>query len=84
MVKNDIVLTDFNQCDFSQFLLPLITVYNSPEDYPDKIVARIFDIEKPTPYIVVTDHIEFLDIPQGKEFIPREKEDDPSIIGVWL
>lgn len=27
--------------------MPLITVYNSPTDYPGKFVARLWDIDKP-------------------------------------
>lgn len=68
--------------------MPFVAVYRSPEDFPGECVARIYELDRPTDTIMV--RRTFAEI-QGdirehtdKTFIPREKEDVPSLAGVWI
>jgi hypothetical protein len=66
--------------------LPLVTIFYSPEDYPDMWVARLFDIEKPTKYFALANS--YRDIktfkPQHMDVIQRDRRDVSSIVEVWI
>ena len=38
--------------------VPFIAVYKHPEDFPDKCVARIYELDKPTDTLMVKDTVE--------------------------
>lgn len=68
---------------------PIICVYSSPQDYPDKFVARIFDGTKPTNVAIIKETIEEIreDIIENfPDKIPfaRCKEDCKSIVESWI
>ncbi len=70
-----------------QTTLPVITVYNSPTDYPGKYVARVFDVDKPTTLAAVADTYEGLleAIPTGNMVrLERNPQDDPVIVETWV
>lgn len=81
-------VNSISEVDFSGLGMPCIAVYNSPEDFPGRSVARVFDLDKPTDTVIVRDNpIEIAaDIRRytGMAFIPRMQEDVPSLIGVWM
>lgn len=81
-----ITLESFVDYDFTNCVLPLITVYNRPLDFPDKYVARLFDLDKATVYAIVKDNIEEIheSLPAGFTRMDRNKVDDPNIVEVWL
>lgn len=62
----------------------LITIYKNPADYPDKFVARIWEIDIPTQYIALADTIEGIcaKIPENRIDYGRAENDDPIIVGV--
>lgn len=74
--------------DLSDLKFPIIVIYRHPEDYPDKYVARIFDITQPTDAVVIKDSLQELqkDISRNmsKTFLPRDEKDDPCIVGSWI
>lgn len=74
--------------DLSDLKFPIIVIYRHPEDYPDKYVARIFDITQPTDAVVIKDSLQELqkDISRNmsKTFIPRDEKDDSCIVGSWI
>lgn len=74
--------------DLSDLKFPIIVIYRHPEDYPDKYVARIFDITQPTDSVVIKDSLQELqkDISRNmsKTFLPRDEKDDPCIVGSWI
>lgn len=74
--------------DLSDLKFPIIVVYKHPADYPDKYVARIYDITQPTDAVIIKDNLRDLqkDISQNmaKSFIPRDEKDDPCIVGSWI
>jgi hypothetical protein len=70
--------------------LPLICIYENPIDYPNKMVARLWEISKgkriPTGYISIGNTLEDVrkSIPSGMVCIPRHEKDDPKIIECWI
>lgn len=72
--------------------LAMWTVYDHPTDYPDKFVARLFEVDRNgarvTPSILVADDIETIrDILQFELHLVklmRSPEDDPVIVETWL
>ena len=68
-------------------IVPVVTVYKSPKDYPGKYVARLFDLDMPTRFVFVADtYQELLDkIPvQQLARLDRDEKDDPAIVEVWM
>ena len=68
-------------------IVPVIVVYKSPNDYPGKYVARLFDLDMPTRLVFVADsYVELTDrIPvQQLTRMDRNQQDDPAIVEVWM
>lgn len=86
--KPDVVLKNFSEIDMQKVaFIPIIAIYKHPTDYPEKYVARIWDILKePTQYIVISDNIEDLrqSIPPGMNRLMPFAQDDPVIVETWL
>lgn len=76
------------EVDLSGLKFPIIVIYRHPADYPDKYVARVFDITRPTDTVVIKDSLKELqkDVSRNvaMSFIPRDEKDDPCIIGSWI
>lgn len=74
------------EVDYNQFQMPMITVYDSPLDFPNKFVARIFDLENPTPYFMVKDTYKEIrkEIPRHFTNIGRQFGDKQAIKEVWV
>lgn len=74
--------------DFTSLKLPAVAIYDSPSDYPGKIVARLWDKGEPTETILIKDNIDDMreDINQAGLtcHIPRGKSDDPCIVECWI
>lgn len=67
--------------------VPIITVYNSPDDYPGKYVARVWSAGTPTNLVAVADTYEELvkAIPSRQMMkMERDPKDEPCIVEVWL
>jgi len=84
--KQDLMLRDFkNKKLMKNIFVPIIMLHNRPDEYPNHIVARLYDEHKPTPYIkLVKNLIEF-----KKKYIPADmnyfkRTDDEKIIGSYL
>ena len=76
---------DYNRL-VRQTTMPIITIFNSPTDYPGKYVARVFDVDKPTTLAAVADTYEELQqaIPAGMVRLERNEKDDPVILETWI
>lgn len=76
------------EVDFSGLKVPFIAVYQRPEDFPEKCVARIYELDKPTDTIIVKDTLKEIEIDiqenTGMVFMPRKAEDVRSLVGVWM
>lgn len=72
--------------------LAMWTVYDHPADYPDKFVARRFEVDRTGPRvtdsIIIADDIETIrDVLQFEMHLVklmRSPEDDPVIMETWL
>ena len=87
-MAHTVIIKSIRDVDLSIFQFPQVAVFNKPEDYPDKAVARIFDNGKPTNVIMVADDSSDLrwNIRKYTNLIwcPRGKDDDLSLLGVYL
>ncbi len=81
-------ISSIQEVDFSGLRVPFIAVYQSPEDFPGRYVARIFELDKPTDTVIVKKTLpelqEEIQAHTGKTFIPRESGDVPCLVGVWI
>lgn len=72
--------------------LAMWTVYDHPRDYPDKFVARRFDVDadgpRPSASIIITETLEMLREILAKDLhltpLDRNEGDDPVIVETWL
>lgn len=75
--------------DISSLKMVIIAVYEHPDDYPDKCVARIYDIDRPTNIVILKDNIMELQQDIRKAFpdkhpFPRGSEDVKCLIEAWI
>lgn len=83
----EVIVETMAEVDMRNLTIPIIGIYREPADHPDKYVARIFDADRPTPIIMLSDNLEELkkDIEQtGMVFLLRGKEDVPELIGAYM
>lgn len=80
-----------NRFDYTRLVkqttVPIITVYDHPADYPDKFVARVFDLNRPTNMAAIADTYEELleAIPtRSMARMERNPKDDPVIVETWI
>jgi hypothetical protein len=72
--------------------LAMWTVYKNPTDYPDKFVARRFDVDaggaKPSDSIIVAPDLDklrdVLQFEMGLVKLMRSPGDEPQIMETWL
>ena len=80
-------VSSVKEIDMRGLFMPVIAVYEHPDDFPDKYVARVFDVDRPTDTVVVKDSL--LDIQRDigentcRIFVPRGAEDVRSLVGGW-
>jgi len=74
--------------DFSGLKFPVIVLFNRPLDFPDGLVARIFELERPTNCVC-----EYRTVEEAREdaqrvgfthIIPRSKNDDIHIVESYI
>ena len=87
-MAHTVIIKSIRDVDLSIFQFPQVAIFDKPEDYPDKAVARVFDNGKPTNIIMLADNPNDLrwDIRKytGLAWCPRGKEDVKSLVGVYL
>lgn len=81
-----IEVTSWEQVDFSDMKMPIITIYQYPLDYPQKYVARLFDLTSPTNVFMLGDNYEELvsHKPFMMTILNRSPNDDAKIVEVWI
>lgn len=76
------------EVDLSGLKVPFVAVYRHPDDFPDKCVARIHELDKTTDTIMIKETLEEIETDIRKHtamtFMPRGAEDVPSLVGVWM
>lgn len=82
----DEVIDTFKNVVFVGFKYPIITIYFNTSDYPNKYVARLFDLHNPQPYAVIGTDLESIRkcIPNGFTLIPRHPKDEKTIVEAWI
>ena len=87
-MAHTVIVESIKEVDLSVLEFLQVAVFNKPEDYPDKAVARVFDNGKPTNIAMVADDPNDLrwDIRKytNLAWCPRGKEDVLSLVGVYL
>ena len=77
-----------SEVDMSGLKMPVIAVYERPDDYPDKYVARVFDMLKPTDAVIVKNSLSDIQDDIGANtsmvFFLREAGDVLSLVGTWV
>lgn len=84
---NDSVVRTFDDVlSWRRCRAPIITVYKHPVDYPTKYVARLFDLEAQTPFVVLADTLHEVRKAIPARFIkfPPDQCDDSHIIEVYI
>ena len=79
----------FADVDTSELKHPIICVFNRPDDYPDKCVARLFEGAAPTNIIITRNTVEEIREDITKRFpamLPfgRNREDHKSVVESWI
>jgi len=84
-----IELNSFQEADISNLKVPIICIYSKPNDYKNKIIARMFDLEEPLNIIIVRYTIEEIREDIIKTFpnmvrFDRAVNDTKSITETWI
>lgn len=87
--EENVEVASFAGVDISDLKIAIIAVYAHPEDYPNKCVARIYDVDRATNTVLVRDNVPEIreDIAQAfpdKVRFPRGAEDVKSLVEAWL
>jgi len=86
--EKEVVVPSMNEVDFSGLLMPFITLFDKPVDFPDKLVARVFELDKPTNIVCIYESKEQAREDVGKAgfgyIIPRTPEDDAHIVESYI
>jgi hypothetical protein len=82
MKNKDVIIESFNQVNVSRMKMPFIVIYEHPIDYSENYVARLFDINKPTNIVILSNDLQTLrnKIPKGMVKFNREKEENKTIV----
>lgn len=86
-MKNDIIVTKFDSKLIKKNTkMPIICVFFNPTDYKGKYVARLFDINKPTKYVVIANSLEEIRKikPQNMIIFNRHLKDEPQMVESWF
>lgn len=83
---NKIIKTFKDPSLYTGSLMPIITVYFNPSDFPDKYVGRLWNMNQSTPYAIVKDSLEEVreQIPENMIRLERSTQDDPVIVETWI
>ena len=87
MENNDRVVQEFEMRRIIKATrVPLICVYKNPADYPDKYVARLWDVDTPTTLVAVADSLEEIRAAKPPQMVimQRQPNDDPVIVETWI
>ncbi len=87
MEASDKIIEQFDFSRIGHFnKMPLICIYDSPEDYPGQFVARLWDLDKPTRYVAVAASLDDIRRTLPDHMVPfqRDQRDDPCIVEVWI
>lgn len=86
-LNEDKIVDQFTEELMNQCKIALITIYNpNTKDYPGKFVARMFDVNIPTIYVVLADTLDEIrsKIPEWMTMCAASKDDDIVILETYI
>lgn len=82
----DRIVETFSRSELQQTTLPMVCVYERPDDYPDVFVARLWDGRRPTNMVAMGQTL--AEVRRARPFemvtIPRISEDNNEIVEMWI
>lgn len=80
------IVRELGSIDYSNFTLPMFTIYRHPRDFPGYFVVRLFDMDRPTAitFLATTEDQAVMAIPQGFVRLERNPADDPVIVATYV
>ncbi|MFI8575947.1 hypothetical protein [Rossellomorea aquimaris] len=86
MENPDRLISSFDEIPFSDYKMPIICIYESPEDYQGMFVARLFDVNQPTHYILMRPTLEAvrMEVPDRFSLVPKAQGEDSNIVETWI
>ena len=86
--KTNVLVDSMADVDFSGMKFPIIVLFDKPTDYPDTLIARVFELNYPTnivaKYKSVDDAREDAHFAGFGNLVPRHKDDDPHIVESYI
>lgn len=85
-IRRTVIVKNFCCVDMSELVMPMIVIYKNPLDFPEKYVARLFRLDKPTNVAVVKDTLREIRqiIPRNMVRLGCDFRDDPVIVETWI
>lgn len=86
MENSDQLINSFEEINFNHYQMPIICIFSNPKDYRGMFVARIFDTDRPTEYIIMRVSLDEIrnEIPNGFTLMPRSADDDSTLVETWM
>jgi hypothetical protein len=86
MHTKDQLINSFEEIDYSEYTMPIICIYNSPSDHQGMFVARMFDVNVPTPIILMRASLESIrkEIPERFSLVPKSPGEDANIVESYI
>jgi len=86
MENPDRLISSFDEITLSDYKMPIICIYESPEDYQGMFVARLFDVNQPTNNILMRPTLEAvrMEIPDWFSLVPKSQGEDSNIVETWI
>lgn len=71
---------------YEKLFFPMLVLYQHPADFPTKYVVRVWDMDKPQPYVLVCDALEdaIRAIPPRFIRMERMEQDDHTILALFI
>jgi hypothetical protein len=76
------------EVDMSRLKIPVVAIYDHPDDYPDICIARVYDLEQPTNVILqrvtARELIDHIQMNTRMYFMKRGAGDVPCLVGAFM
>lgn len=87
MASQTIIINHFHEVPELEYpSIPMVVLYENPSDFPGKFVARLWFLNRPTPYAIIKDTLKELEeeIPHAMIPLNTHFTDDPVIIQTYI
>ncbi|WP_421383130.1 hypothetical protein ACOJQI_02245 [Bacillus salacetis] len=86
MQTKDQLINSFKEIDLGEYTMPIICIYNSPSDHQGMFVARLFDVNQPTPVILMRPSLDSIrkEIPERFSLVPKAAGEDANIVESYI